>query len=114
MTRFTGFLAASIAAFSLSAETGVPEFQNERQPGLLRVSGVGDSDKVLLDGELIGDGKRISRFGNRLFVDPGSYLVTILTSDNRLACHTRVAVRENATAVARCPQEGESGEREVD
>src|SRR5215217_1868429 len=104
MTRFTQILGIAGLAAVLSAETRgpafVPEFDNEQQPGLLRVSGIDQDDRVFLDGELIGNGKRLLRFGNKLLVSPGQYTITILTGENRTACSYRISIRENETATA--------------
>ena len=118
MTRFAKFLGIAGLAAALSAETPLlesfPEFDNEQQPGLLRVSGINQNDRVLLDGELIGDGKRLLRFGNKLFVNPGEYTITILTGENRTACSYRISIRENETATARCNRPSTVQNQEVD
>lgn len=92
----------------------MPEYQNESQPGVLRVSGIEETDSVLLDGELIGNGKRLARFGNKLLINPGEYTVTVRTGQNRTACSYRIAIRENETAVARCEKPLSPLEHNVD
>lgn len=101
-------------ASALSAETSIQEYQEERQPGLLRVSGISDTDRVLLDGELIGDGRRLTRFGSKLFVNPGRYTVTIVNSSNQTNCRYRISIRENETATAGCASPFSSNEQNVD
>jgi hypothetical protein len=103
MRCFSRYVIAALAAITLSAETRIPEFQNEVQPGLLRVSGINATDQVYLDGELIGDGQRLTRFGNKLLVNPGDYTFAIVTEGNKLACRSHITIRENATVTARCP-----------
>ena len=80
MTQFANMVGIAVAATALCAETPMPEYQDDRQPGLLRVSGISDTDRVLLDGELIGDGRRLMRFGSKLLVNPGQYTVTIVSA----------------------------------
>ena len=102
MTRFTQLLGIALISAAVSAEPQhIPENENESQPGTLRISGINDTDRVLLDGELIGDGKRIARFGSKLLVNPGEYTVTIVSATDQ-TCESRVNVRENRTAVATC------------
>ena len=103
MKRFTQFLGVALISAAISAEPQPqnPENENERQPGTLRISGIHDTDRVLLDGEFIGDGKRIAQFGSKLLVNPGEYTVTILSA-GRQTCESRVNIRENRTAVATC------------
>jgi hypothetical protein len=102
MTRFTKFLGIALISAAVSAEPQQsPQNENERQPGTLRISGVNDTDRVLLDGELIGDGKRIAQFGSKLLVNPGEYTVTILSASQQ-SCESRVHIRENRTATATC------------
>jgi hypothetical protein len=114
MTRFVNRIGLAIAATALYAQTPIPEYQAERQPGLLRVSGISDTDRVLLDGELIGDGRRLTRFGNKLLVNPGQYTVTIVNGGNHTYCSYRISIRENETATARCAHPSPSVERDVD
>lgn len=102
MTRFTQILGAALLAGVISAEPQhMPEYESERQPGTLRISGVSDNDRVLLDGELIGSGKRLARFGSKLLVNPGEYTVTIVSASNG-TCVSHVQIEENRTSVARC------------
>lgn len=114
MKRFSQFLLVAVSAAVSFAQTPVPEFDEEQQPGVLRVAGIGDTDRVLLDGELIGDGRRLARFGSKLLVQPGDYTVTILRSDSGISCKSRVTIRENATVTARCSQPVADNEVEVD
>jgi hypothetical protein len=101
MTRFAQLMGiALISAAAVCAEPQ-PAQENERQPGTLRISGIHDSDRVLLDGELIGDGKRITRFGGKLLLQPGEYTVTILRA-NLQTCESEVSVMENRTTTAGC------------
>lgn len=105
MTRFTQLLGIALISAAVSAEPQprtLPENENERQPGTLRLSGIHEHDQVLLDGELIGDGRRLAQFGSKLLVNPGDYTVTIVSSAGDQSCEMRVAVRENRTAVASC------------
>ena len=106
MTRFTHFLGIALISAAIAAEPQqMPEDQHELQPGTLRLTGIHDTDRVLLDGELIGDGKRIAQFGNKLLVNPGEYTVTIVSGAQQ-RCESRVSVRENRTATATCAVEG--------
>jgi hypothetical protein len=119
MTRITGILAPCLFAAGLFAQQNlrppaIPEFENEEQPGMLRISGIHDTDRVLLDGELIGDGRRIMRFGGKLLVNPGEYIVTILAGDNKKGCSSKILVRENTTSVASCSRPASSHEQDVD
>ncbi len=114
MTRLAKMVGIAAAAAALFAETPMPEYQDERQPGLLRVSGISDTDRVLLDGELIGDGRRLMRFGSKLFVNPGQYTVTIVSGEHRTACSYRISIRENETATARCARPSSKAEQDVD
>ena len=91
----------------------MPEFDDEKQPGLLRFSGVADTDRVLVDGELVGNGSRLQRFGNRILINPGQYTVTVVKPDNKIACKSKIVVRENASVVARC-ESAASDEQQVD
>jgi hypothetical protein len=103
MTRFTQLMSLAFISVSLFAEsTPMPEFENERQPGVLRLSNIDENDRVLLDGELIGDGKRIARFGSKLLVSPGEYTVTVVSSSPQHSCESVVSIRENRTSVVRC------------
>ena len=86
MTCSTLLFGIAAAAAALSAEVPVPEVEAERQPGLIRITGIDESDRVLLDGELMGDGKRLMRFGSKLFVNPGQYTLTVLTRNNQTSC----------------------------
>jgi hypothetical protein len=90
------------------------EHETERQPGTIRISGIQESDRVMLDGELLGDGKRLMRFGSKLLVNPGKYRVTVLAAGSMSACEALVVVRENQTAVARCTPENDGQEQLVD
>jgi hypothetical protein len=102
MTRFTNLFGVALVSASLYADPQQrPATENERQPGTLRISGIKDTDQVLLDGELIGDGKRIAKFGSRLLVTPGEYTVTIVSVSHE-GCESRVSIRENRTSVASC------------
>ena len=118
MTSLTKFFGIALAAAALSSETRMPDFfyemNNEQQPGLLRVSGIDDNDRVFLDGELIGDGRRLLRFKNKLLVNPGQYTITILSADNRTTCSYPISIRENETAIARCDGPGPAQNQEVD
>lgn len=69
---------------------------------MLRVFGIEDNDRVLLDGELIGDGKRIARFGSKLLINPGDYKVTVVSSSPQHSCESIVSIRENRTSTVRC------------
>ena len=115
MTRFTQLLGVALISAAVSAEPNpIPEYQAERQPGTLRISGIQESDRVMLDGELLGDGKRIMQFGSKLLINPGKYRVTVLSAGSINACEAQVVVRENQTAVARCTPEFVSQEQLVD
>ena len=114
MTRFANMVGIAVLATALCAETPMPEYQDERQPGLLRVSGISDTDRVLLDGELIGDGRRLMRFGSKLLVNPGQYTVTIVSGENRTSCSYRISIRENETATAKCARPSSQSEQDVD
>ena len=114
MTQVIGIVAAGLLAIGLLGETKMPESEGERQPGLLHVSGINDDDRVLLDGELIGDGKRIMRFGGKLLLNPGDYVVTVMTTDNQQACSSTISIRENAIAVATCRRPSSLPEQDVD
>jgi hypothetical protein len=116
MTRFTQLLGvALIAAAAGAAEPNrLPDYQSERQPGTLRISGLQESDRVMLDGELLGDGKRIMRFGSKLLINPGKYRVTVLPAGSMNPCEAMVVVRENQTSVARCTPDNEAQEHLVD
>ena len=105
MTRFTQLLGIALISAAVSAEPQhVPENENESQPGTLRISGISNSDRVLLDGELIGDGKRIAQFGSKLLLNPGEYTVTVVTATHQ-SCESHVSIRENRTTVATCSLE---------
>jgi hypothetical protein len=103
MTRVTQLLSLAFISATLFAETKpMPEFDQERQPGVLRLSGIEDNDRVLLDGELVGDGMRIARFGGQFFINPGEYRVTVISATPQRSCESVVSVRENQTSVVRC------------
>ena len=111
MTRLPQLLGIALISAVVSAEPQqVPANESERQPGTLRLSGLNDSDRVLLDGELIGNGKRIAQFGSKLLVSPGEYTVTIVSATDQ-SCERHVSVRENRTVVASCSTE--SDERQL-
>jgi hypothetical protein len=96
------FLGTAMLATLVSAEPqNLPKPNQEKQPGTLRISGLNDTDRVLLDGELVGDGKRIARFGGKILVNPGEYTVTIVSA-NQQSCQSTVFVVENRTSVAGC------------
>jgi hypothetical protein len=103
MTCLTQLLGLALLSATLLAESQpFPEYEKERQPGVLRLSGIDDNARVLLDGELIGDGKRIARFGSKLLINPGDYTVTVISSSPRNSCESVVSIRENRTSVVRC------------
>ena len=103
-----------LAATTLLAETRIPEFQNEPQPGILRLSGVSASDRVFVDGDFLGDGKRLATFGSQLLISPGSYEVVVVTSTNQVACRSQIPVHENSIAVARCARPERNSNQELD
>ena len=113
MTCSTLLFGIAAAAAALSAEVPVPEVEAERQPGLIRITGIDESDRVLLDGELMGDGKRLMRFGSKLFVNPGQYTLTVLTRNNQTSCVSHINVRENETATARCSRSSSNQDQNV-
>jgi hypothetical protein len=115
MTRFTQLLGVALISAVASAEPNrLPEYQAERQPGTLRISGIRETDRVMVDGELLGDGKRIMQFGGKLLINPGKYRVTVLSAGSINACEAQVIVRENQTAVARCTPDNSPQEQLVD
>jgi hypothetical protein len=116
MTRCTQLLGVALisAAAAVAEPTRLTEYQTERQPGTLRISGLQESDRVMLDGELLGDGKRIISFGSKLLINPGKYRVTVVQAGSTNACEALVVVRENQTAVARCTPEHHAEEQLVD
>ena len=115
MTRFTQLLGVALISAAVSAEPNrLSEPRAERQPGTLRISGIQESDRVMLDGELLGDGKRVMQFGSKLLINPGKYRVTILSAGSMNACEAQVVVRENQTTVARCTPEMIPEEQLVD
>lgn len=98
-------LATLIVAAGLNLAGGglfAQEQASERQPGVLRFAGLKDTDRVLIDDEVVGTGQRLSKFRYEVLVAAGDYRITVINKDNEEACSVEVNVPENATVNAGC------------
>jgi hypothetical protein len=94
--------AAAICLSQGSVWAQEPQTDSDAKAGELRVEGVAPSDRVYIDGELVGSGRKLARFKNTLPIAAGEYVVSVRDGNDQVKCARVVQVPGNGSAVARC------------
>jgi hypothetical protein len=89
-------------AVSICSAQSVHEEEDTRQPGTVLFAAIAKTDTVFLDGERVGTGRSLDRYGRELLVAPGTYVVTVVSAGTTNVCNTRILVRAREITVPQC------------
>lgn len=92
----------ALIAVSVCSAQSVSDEEDTRQPGTVLFAAIAKNDTVFLDGERVGTGRSLDRYGRELLVAPGTYVVTVVSAGARNVCNTRILVRAREITVPQC------------